>query len=200
MLKRGVTDTIQQTCSCNFTLSNLEKFEATCSAGSNTLTLTTTVVYASESGNTTASTLIRMLQDKAASTNVMISFSSHTAAVRRVCSPSCTADTQPGTFSTPEPQVEGLNPTSTPQPQAEQPSSTTTLAPKVDQPILVCTPEPQVKELHPSIMPDPQMEEPNSTCTAEPQKEPSVTTLLGVFLGGLFTGVVSLIITACIVR
>lgn len=200
MLKRGVTDTIQETCSCNFTLSNLEKFETACSADSNTLTLNTTVVYASESGNTTASTLIQMFQDKAASTSVMISFSSHTAAVRRVCSPSCTTDTQPGTSSTPEPQVEGPNPTSTPQPQAEQPSPSTTPAPKVDQPIPVCTPKPQVEELNPSIMPEPQMEEPNSTCTAEPQKEASVITLLGVFLGGLFTGVVSLVITACIVR
>ena len=90
MLKRGITDTIQETCSCNFTLSNLEEFETTCSADSYTLTLNTTIVYASESGNMTASTLIRMFQDRAASTSVMISFSSHTAAVRTVCSPSCT--------------------------------------------------------------------------------------------------------------
>ena len=200
MLKREVTDTIQEMCSCNFTLSNLEEFEATCSAGSNTLTLTTTAVYASESGNTTASTLIQMFQNKVASTSVVMSFSSHTAAVRRVCSPSCTTDTQPGTFSTPEPQVGGPNPTSTLQPQAEQSSPTTTQEPKVSQPISVCTPEPEVEELILSKMSEPQMEELNSTCTAEPQKEPSVATLLGVFLGGLFTGIITLIITACIVR
>ena len=113
MLKKGITNTIQEMCSCNFTSSGLEESEVTCPADDNsTMTFTTTVVYSTESGDMTASTLIRMFQDRAASTSAVIPVGSHTATIVSVCSPSCAAETQPNPTSTPELQS---SPTSTPE-------------------------------------------------------------------------------------
>ena len=57
-----------------------------------------------ESGNMTASTLIRMFQDRAACTSTVISVGSQTATIVSVCSPSCIPDPQPSPTSTPEVQ------------------------------------------------------------------------------------------------
>ena len=100
-----MADAIREMCFCNFTLSDLEESEATCSTNDNTtMTFTTTVVYSTESGNMTASTLIRMFQDRAASTSTVISVGSQTATIVSVCSPSCTTEPQPSPTSTPGPQ------------------------------------------------------------------------------------------------
>ena len=112
-LKTSIANTIQEMCSCNFTSSDLEEFEMTCSTNDNTtMTFTTTVVYSTESGDMTASTLIRMFQDRAASTSTVISVGSQTATIVSVCSPSCTAEPQPSPTSTPKLQVEEERPTS----------------------------------------------------------------------------------------
>ena len=105
MLRASIANTIHEMCSCNFTHSDLEESEATCSTNDNTtMTFTTTVVYSTESGNMTASTLIRMFQDRAASTSTVISVGSQTATIVSVCSPSCTTEPQPSPTSTPGPQ------------------------------------------------------------------------------------------------
>ena len=105
MLKTRITDAIQEVCSCNFTSSDLEESEVTCSAYDNTtMTFTTTVVYSTESGDMTASTLIRMFQDRAASTSTVISVGSQTATIVSVCSPYCIPEPQPSPKSTPEVQ------------------------------------------------------------------------------------------------
>ena len=112
MLKTGITNTIREMCSCNFTSSDLEESEVTCSADDNsTMTFTTTVVYSTESGDMTASTLIQMFQDRAASTNTVISVGSQTATIVSVCTPSCIPEPQPSPTSTPELQLEGPSPT-----------------------------------------------------------------------------------------
>jgi len=95
MLKTGVADAILESCSCNFTSSDLELSETTCSGDGNTLTLTTTIVYSSESGNQTASTLIQMFQDRVASTTVVLSVGNWNVTVTNVCSPACTSKPQP---------------------------------------------------------------------------------------------------------
>ena len=96
MLKTGVADAILESCSCNFTSSDLELSEATCSGDGNTLTLTTTIAYASESGNQTASTLIQMFQGRVASTNTVISIGSQNVTVTNVCSPTCIPEPEEG--------------------------------------------------------------------------------------------------------
>ena len=71
----------------------------------------------------TASTLIRMFQDRAASTSTVISVGTQTATIVSVCSyPPCRPETQPSPTSTPEPQP---SPMSTPDPQevVEPPTS-----------------------------------------------------------------------------
>ena len=127
MLKTSIANTIQEMCSCNFTHSDLEGSEVTCSADDNTtMTFTATVVYSTESGDITASTLIRMFQERAASTSTVISVGSQTANIVSVCNPSCTPETQPSPTPTPEPQVEEPSPTtSIPEPPVEQPTPTT---------------------------------------------------------------------------
>ena len=96
MLITGIADAIQEMCSCNFTSSNLEESEAICSTNDNsTMIFTTTVVYSTESGDMTASTLIRMFQDRAASTSTVISAGSQTATIVSVCNPFCTPEAQP---------------------------------------------------------------------------------------------------------
>ena len=118
--EKGITNKIQEICSCNFTSSDLEESEVTCSADDNTtLTFTTTVVYSTESGDMTASTLIRMFQDRAASTSTVISVGSQTATIVSVCSPTCTPELQPNPTSTLEPQVEIPSPTILAKPQEE---------------------------------------------------------------------------------
>ena len=114
-------------CFCSFTSFDLGQSEATCSAYDNTtMTFTTTLVYSTESGDMTASTLIRMFQDRAASTSTVISVGSQTATIVSVCSPSCTPETQPSpTTSTPELQP---SPMSTPELQPS-PMSTPELQP-----------------------------------------------------------------------
>ena len=102
VLKTKIGNTMQEMCSCNFTSSDLEESEVTCSADDKTtMTFSTTVVYSTESGNMTASTLIRMFQDRAASTSTVISVGSQSATIVSVCSPSCTPETQPSPTSTP---------------------------------------------------------------------------------------------------
>ena len=216
MLKTGIVNTIQEMCSCNFTHSDLEESEATCSADDNTtMTFTTTVVYSTESGNMTASTLIQMFQDRAASTSTVISVGSQTATIVSVCSSSCTAEPQP-------------SPTSIPEPLAEKPSPTTsilepgpTVAPElpVEEPRPTVSPELPVEEPGPTIVPELPVEEPSPTVAPElPVEQPSPTieplepqeareqltsniaTLVGVYLGGLVTGMIILIIAAVIVR
>ena len=152
MLKTGIADTIQEVCSCNFPFLDLEESEVTCSNNDNTtMTFTSTVVYSTESGDMTASTLIRMFQDRAASTSTVISVGGQTATIVSVCSPSCTPETQPSPTSTPESQVEG-------------PSPTTSI------------PEPPVERPHPTVAPDTPVEEPHSIITPElPMGEPSLT-------------------------
>ena len=50
----------------------------------------------------TASTLIQMFKDRAASTSKVIPVGSQTATIVRVCSPSCTPETQPSPTFKPE--------------------------------------------------------------------------------------------------
>ena len=111
MLITEIADAIQEMCSCNFTSSDLEESEATCSADDNTtMTFTTTVVYSTESGNMTASTLIQMFQDRAASTSTVISVGSQTATIVSVC---CTPELQPSPTSTPTPELQEVMETPT---------------------------------------------------------------------------------------
>ena len=113
MLKTGITNTIREMCSCNFTSSDLEESEVTCPADDNTtLTFTSTVVYSTESGDMTASTLIRMFQVRAASTSTVISVGSQTATIATVCSPSCIPDPQSSPMST--------SPSPTPKPELQE--------------------------------------------------------------------------------
>ena len=91
-----MADAIREMCFCNFTLSDLEESEATCSTNDNTtMTFTTTVLYSTESGNMTALTLIHMFQERAASTSTVISVGSQTATIVSVCNPYCTTEPQP---------------------------------------------------------------------------------------------------------
>ena len=114
MLKTSIANAIQEMCSCNFTSSDLEESEATCSADDNTtMTFTTTVVYSTESGNMTASTLIQMFQDRAASTSTVISVSSQTATIVSVCTPFCTPEPQPSPTSIPTPELQEVMETPT---------------------------------------------------------------------------------------
>ena len=222
MLKTRITNTIREMCSCNFTSSDLEDSEVTCSADDNTtLNFTTTVVYSTESGDMTASTLIQMFQDRAASTTTVISVGSQTATIVSVCTPSCTPETQPTpTTSTLEPQVEGPSPTtSTLEPQVEGPSPTTsTLEPQVEGPSPTTSiPEPPVEKPHSTIASESQVEEPRPTVASElPVVQPSptvaldpqearepltsnITALVGAFLGGLATGII-ICITAAVIK
>ena len=131
MLITGIADTIQEMCSCNLTSSDLEESEATCSTNDNTtMIFTTTVVYSTESGDMTASTLIQMFQDRAASTSTVISVGSQTATIVSVCNPFCTPEAQPSPTSTQELPEEIPHPSVTPELQVEQPSPTITLGPQ----------------------------------------------------------------------
>jgi len=96
MLKTEVADAILELCSCNFTSSDVELSDATCSGDGNILTLTTTIAYSSESGNQTASALIQMFLDRVASTNVVLSVGNQNVTVKSVCSPACTPEPQDG--------------------------------------------------------------------------------------------------------
>ena len=232
MLKTGITNTIREMCSCNFTHSDLEESEVTCSADDNTtMAFIATVVYSTESGNMTASTLIQMFQERAGSTSTVISVGSQTATIVSVCSPSCTGDPQPSPTPTPELQEEKTSPTiRTPEPQVEDPHPTPSIPePPVVKPRSTIAPEPRVEELHPTFVPAMPVGEPHSTITLEPQAEqltpttapepqaeqPTPTTapepqearepltsniaiLVGVYLGGLATGIIILIFAALI--
>ena len=139
-------------CFCNFTSSDLEESEMTCSADDNsTMIFTTTVVYSTESGNMTASTLIQMFQERAASTSTVISVGRQTATIVSVCNPFCVPEPQP-------------SPTATPELQVEKPSPP------------ICTPEPWAEEPHPTIVPELAVEEPSLTTAPElPMEQPSPT-------------------------
>ena len=192
MLKTGITNTIQEVCSCNFTSSELEESEVTCPADDNTtLTFTTTVVYSTESGDMTASTMIRMFQERATSTNTVISVGSQTATIVSVCTPSCIPEPQPSPTSTPELQLEGPSPTtSIPELPVEKPHTT-------------IAQETRVKEFGPTVASEPQVERPSPTI-APGQREarepltPNAATLVGAFLGGLATGIIICIIAGVI--
>ena len=120
------------------------------------MTFTTMVVYSTESGDMTASTLIHMFQARAASTSTVISVGSQTATIVSVCTPSCTPEPQP-------------SPTSTPHSQLEEPSRT------VAEQLPEETP-------HPIVAPELQVEEPSPTITLGPQevKEPLTSNSTGI--------------------
>ena len=180
MLKTGITNTIREMCSCNFTSSDLEESEVTCSSDDNTtMTFTTTVVYSTESGNMTASTLIQMFQERAASTSTVIAVGSQTATIVSVCNPSCTPEPQP-------------SPTSTLDPQVEEPSPTTSIQ------------ELPVEKPRPTVALESQAEEPTPTTAPDTQevREPltsNIAALVGAFLGGLATGII-ICITAAVIK
>ena len=88
------------------------------------------VVYSTESGDMTASTLIRIFQDRAASTSTVISVGSQTATIVSVCNPFYTPEAQPSPTSTQELPEEIPHPSVTPELQVEQPSPTITLGPQ----------------------------------------------------------------------
>ena len=232
MLTMGIANTIHEMCSCNFTSSDLEESEVTCSADDNsTMIFTTTVVYSTESGDMTASTLIHMFQDRAASTSTVISVGSQTATIVSVCTPSCIPEPQPSPTFTPEPQVENPSPAiCTPESQVETPRSTIAPELPVEEPSPTIAPELPVEAPHPTITPELPVEAPRPTIASElpveaprltiapelPVEEPSPTVapepqeakeqltsntaiLVGVFLGGLVTGMVICITTAVIV-
>ena len=94
MVKAQVANLIKELCSCDFTSSDLEESEATCSADGNSLTFTTAITYSTDSGNLTASTLIQMFQNKVTSTGAVILIGNQNAAVISVCSPICTPEAQ----------------------------------------------------------------------------------------------------------
>ena len=229
MLITEIANTIQEMCSCNFTSSDLEESEATCSADDNTtMTFTTTVVYSTESGYMTASTLIQMFQDRAASTSTVISVGSQTATIVSVCNPFCTAEPQPSPTSIPEPLAEKPSPTTSilepgptvaPELPVEEPRPTIAPELPVEEPRPTVSPELPVEEPGPTIVPELPVEEPSPTVAPElPVEQPSPTieplepqeareqltsniaTLVGVYLGGLVTGMIILIIAAVIVR
>ena len=179
MLVTSIANKIQEMCSCNFTPSDLEESEVSCSADDNTtMTFTTTVLYSTESGDLTASTLIRMFQDRAASTSTVISVGSQTATIVSVCSPSCTPDPQPSPTPTPKLKVDGPSPTTS-------------------------TPEPPVEKPRPTVASELPVVQPSPTVAPEPReaREPltsNIAALVGVFLGGLATGIIICIIAAVI--
>ena len=96
-------------CFCNFTSFDPGESEATYSKNDNTTVTFTTVAYSTESGDMTASTLIRMFQDGAASTSTVIPVGSQTATIVSVCTPSCTTEPQPSPTSTPELQPSSMS-------------------------------------------------------------------------------------------
>ena len=215
MLKTGIVNTIRKICSCNFTHSDLEESEVTCSADDNTtMIFTTTVVYSTESGDMTASTLIRMFQDRAASTSTVISVGSQTATIVSVCNPSCTAEPQPSPTSIPEPLAEKPSPTTSilepgptvaPELPVEEPRPTVSPELPVEEPGPTIVPELPVEEPSPTVAPELPVEQPSPTVAPEPQEAreqltSNIATLVGVYLGGLVTGMIILIIAAVIVR
>ena len=206
MLKTGISNAIQDVCSCNFTHFDMEESEVTCSADDNTtMIFTTTVVYSTESGNTTASTLIQMFQDRAASTNTVISVGGQTATIVSVCNLFCVPEPQPSPTSTPEPQVEEPRPTVAPELPVEEPSPTVSPELPVEQPSPTVAPELPVGQPSPTVAPELPVEQPSPTVAPEPQEAreqltSNIAILVGVYLGGLVTGMIILIIAAVIVR
>ena len=92
-----------------------------------------------------------MFQERAASTNTVISIGSQTATIVSVCTPSCIPEPQPSPTSTPESQLEGPSPkTSIPEQSVEKPHTT-------------IAQETRVKEFGPTVASEPQVERPSPT-------------------------------------
>ena len=166
--------------------------------------MTPTVVYSTESGDMTASTLIRMFQDRAASTSTVISVGSQTATIVSVCSPYCTPELQPSPTSTSELQVEGSSPT------------TSILEPPVERPhptVAACRyASGRTTFYHYTRVANGKTKSNHCTravngttksnhCTQATRSEETTNIkciVVGVYLGGLATGIIILIITAVI--
>ena len=75
----------------NFTSTDLEYPQLTCSDDGDMIIFTTTVVYSSDAGDTTASDMIDAVKSWAAINGVgaSLEIGGDTATVRQVCSPSC---------------------------------------------------------------------------------------------------------------
>jgi len=82
---------VHNQCSCNFTSTNLEDPQLTCSDDGNMVIFTTTVVYSSDTGDITASDMIDAVKSWAAVNGVgaSLEIGGNTATVSQVCSPSC---------------------------------------------------------------------------------------------------------------
>ena len=89
-LKESLSAVVHDQCSCNFTSTNLEDSQLTCSDDGIGVILTTTVVYSSDSGDITASDMINALKSWAAiNSDASLGIGGVTATVSQVCSPSC---------------------------------------------------------------------------------------------------------------
>ena len=90
-LGESISGVVHDQCSCNFTSSDLEDPQLTCSDDGNMVIFTTTVVYSSDTGDITASDMIEAVKNWAAINGVgaSLEIGGATATVSQVCSPSC---------------------------------------------------------------------------------------------------------------
>ena len=89
-LEDALAEIARQICFCSFNSSSFNGSQVSCSGDGNTLMLTTTVQFASESGDVVASDVIRAVQNWAQTTpNAALTVGSNSAPVLQVCSPLC---------------------------------------------------------------------------------------------------------------
>ena len=89
-LRESLSVVVHDQCSCNFTSTNMEDSQLTCSDDGIGVILTTTVVYSSDNGDITASDMINALKSWAAiNGDASLGIGGVTATVSQVCSPTC---------------------------------------------------------------------------------------------------------------
>ena len=78
-------------CSCNFTSTDLEDPQLTCSDDGSMAVFTTTVLYSNNNGDITTSDIINVLKSWAAinGADASIGIGGDTATISQVCSPTC---------------------------------------------------------------------------------------------------------------
>jgi len=90
LLEDALAEIARQVCFCSFNSSSFNGSQVSCSGDGNTLMLTTTVQFASESGGVVASDVIQAVQNWAQTTpNAALTVGSNSAPVLQVCSPLC---------------------------------------------------------------------------------------------------------------
>ena len=86
LLEESLAAVIEEQCSCDFTTSDLTDSYLMCPLSGNDFTFMTTIVYSSTTGDTTATTLLGMVENWAANTpNPTLAVGMQTAVVEEVC-------------------------------------------------------------------------------------------------------------------